>query len=368
MTKKRHKHIKPATKVNRGIYHNEEFLVLGSNDENIKKWIEAIAPQISHQLSIGFLDIFQENSLNTRTGQEIHRSQIINHIKIKSIDALAIQIQFGQNDILFVNGNHFETSRQILLIDSDQDINKWISKINDPFLIILMEETKALTEQLREHLDANDIPVLRWHEHQLAIEHIIGAVSKPELYGLVLAGGKSTRMNQDKGLIDYHGINQRQWTKELLETVCDKVFYSIRHDQKDQFSDSVITDKFIELGPYGAILSAFQTHPNKAWLVMACDLPLVKETNIHTLIENRDTAKFGTAYLNLETNFPDPLMTIWEPKSYPKLLQLLSLGYSSPQKALMNSDIKLVKAQNTEFLKNVNTPKEYEEVKKSIAK
>ena len=175
-------------------------------------------------------------------------------------------------------------------------------------------------------------------------------------------------MNQDKGLIDYHGINQRQWTKELLETVCDKVFYSIRHDQKDQFSDSVITDKFIELGPYGAILSAFQTHPNKAWLVMACDLPLVKETNIHTLIENRDTAKFGTAYLNLETNFPDPLMTIWEPKSYPKLLQLLSLGYSSPQKALMNSDIKLVKAQNTEFLKNVNTPKEYEEVKKSIAK
>ena len=52
-----------------------------------------------------------------------------------------------------------------------------------------------------------------------------------KLYGLVLSGGKSTRMGTDKGLITYHGIPQREYIYKLLEEVCDATFLSIRDDQ-----------------------------------------------------------------------------------------------------------------------------------------
>ncbi|MBK6976844.1 MAG: NTP transferase domain-containing protein [Cytophagaceae bacterium] len=71
---------------------------------------------------------------------------------------------------------------------------------------------------------------------------------------------------------------------------------------------------FLQMGPYGAILSAFKFNPNVAWLVLACDMPLVGKNEIDFLIQNRNPSKIATACYNPETNFPDPLFTIWGPK------------------------------------------------------
>ena len=54
--------------------------------------------------------------------------------------------------------------------------------------------------------------------------------------------------------------------------------------------------------------------------------------------------------------FPEPLITIWEPRSYPTLMQFLTQGYSCPRKVLMNSDIQLVVPEFPEELTNVNHP------------
>jgi molybdopterin-guanine dinucleotide biosynthesis protein A len=68
----------------------------------------------------------------------------------------------------------------------------------------------------------------------------------------------------------------------------------------------------------------------------------------------------ATAFYDSEGKFPEPLITIWEPRSYPQLLQFLGLGYSCPRKALINSDVKLLTITDVAELRNVNDPEAYE--------
>jgi len=77
-------------------------------------------------------------------------------------------------------------------------------------------------------------------------------------------------------------------------------------------------------------------------------------------------SKVATAFHNPETNFPDPLITIWEPKSYQILLSFLAQGYSCPRKALINSDIKTLTYDST-ILTNVNDPIAFEKIMKQLS-
>ena len=107
------------------------------------------------------------------------------------------------------------------------------------------------------------------------------------LYGLVLSGGKSSRMGIDKGKLNYHGLAQKDYLYEFLSHRLDKVFISEKHDYiSDNENGHIIRDRFLHLGPKGAILSAFQLYPDAAFLVVACDLPFVDTACINQ-IDNR---------------------------------------------------------------------------------
>lgn len=182
----------------------------------------------------------------------------------------------------------------------------------------------------------------------------------PKLNGLVLAGGKSVRMGRPKDKINWHGKEQRYHTADLLAPFCDEVFISSRQDQLENFNRDykVLPDTFLNMGPFGGLLSAFYFQQDKAWLVIACDLPLLDRNSIDFLIQSRNPEKMATAYESPYDGLPEPLITIWEPKSYPLLLQLLSTGKTSLRKTLIDSDAKILKAENPDFLMNVNTPEE----------
>jgi molybdopterin-guanine dinucleotide biosynthesis protein A len=188
------------------------------------------------------------------------------------------------------------------------------------------------------------------------------------LNGLVLAGGKSVRMGYDKGAVNWYGKQQRYYMADLLRPFCNKVSLSCRVEQKNEIDPNyaVLEDTFIDLGPYGAILSAFRENPDQALLVIACDLPLMDANTLQYLVANRNPSALATAFQSGFDDFPEPLITIWEPKSYPVLLAWLAQGYSCPRKVLINSDINLLQAPNLDALTNVNTPEDAEKVKQVI--
>ncbi|MBO9693751.1 NTP transferase domain-containing protein [Chryseobacterium sp.] len=192
----------------------------------------------------------------------------------------------------------------------------------------------------------------------------------PKLNGLVLAGGKSQRMGNPKDKINWHGKEQRYYTADLLAPFCDEVFISCRQDQLENFDPNynALTDTFLNMGPFGGILSALRSQRDKAWLVVACDLPLLDEKSLEFLIENRNIEKTATTYESPFDGLPEPLITIWEPKSYPLLLNFLGSGITCPRKLLINSDTLILKPGNPDSLMNVNTPEDREKAQEILRK
>jgi len=195
-------------------------------------------------------------------------------------------------------------------------------------------------------------------------------ISKDKIYGLVLSGGKSTRMGEDKGLITYHNLPQREHLYHLLNEVCDKTFLSIRKDQESEISNSfdAIIDNDEFRGPYNGLLSAHKAHPDAAWLVLACDLPLMDKKALEELIEARNSDKIASAFADVDDPLPEPLCAIWEPEALKQSVAYLEEGNGScPRKFLINSDVNLVFPQQKEVLLNANSRAEYEEALLKIA-
>lgn len=190
----------------------------------------------------------------------------------------------------------------------------------------------------------------------------------PKIFGLILAGGKSTRMGEDKGLLDYHGQPQRTYLAKMALEYCDAVYFSIREDQKAELKNQpTIVDQNVYRGPFNGILSANEKYPDVAWLVLACDLPLLDNEHLELLIASRDASKMATAFATHDSKLPEPLIAIWEPDGLKKAKAHMENATSScPRKFLINSDIKLVFPKADKVLYNANSLQEFEEAKNLI--
>ena len=181
------------------------------------------------------------------------------------------------------------------------------------------------------------------------------------LLGLVLAGGRSSRMGSDKAAIRYGEQTQLDRAVKLLGAVTDETFVSVRADQaadplRRQYPQ--IVDGGDVEGPAAGIRAAQLARPDAAWLVLACDLPHLTDATIRHLVSHRDTSKVATAYRSSHDGLPEPLCAIYEPAAGAALQAYLATGRNCPRKFLINSDTLLLSQPDPEALDNVNTPDE----------
>ena len=185
----------------------------------------------------------------------------------------------------------------------------------------------------------------------------------PSLKGLVLAGGESSRMGFDKGLMDYHGMPQREYLLRLLKSFTAEAYISCKPGQIEDALIPVLEDRYTGLGPFGGILSAFQYDPHAAWLVVACDFPLLDHEAIQQLVSERDTSSIATSFLDTHTLMPEPWITILEPAILPILHDYHERGRSSLRGVLVDYNSTVIRAHLPDVLLNANTPEEADRLK-----
>jgi len=347
-----------------------EIAILGTNCTTIANLVNKVSQKLSN-FKLAYFDAshvkdVEKNILSEYTFHHKGNVQITTSGKLNKYQQ---RLDFAQFDSVFINGNHYQAAKQILVLDEAKEASvlkrleqldciQFIVKLKKEieFFDFLVEKYPNIKNKICYTIDQVD--QIANHIHNLIQEKIA------PIKGLVLVGGKSTRMGQDKSELDYFGKPQKEVAKELLENNNLKTFYSV---EKATNNVNEISDKFYNLGPFGGICSAFQKDPNSAWFVLATDLPFVNNKVIEFLLNHRNPSKVATAIKGKTKQFVEPLITIYEPKAYPILLQYLAQGYSCPRKMLINSDVEIVEIDDG-LIRNVNTPEEFEMAIKEIVK
>ena len=190
------------------------------------------------------------------------------------------------------------------------------------------------------------------------------AADAAPLYGLILAGGSSSRMHRDKAALRYQGKSQLDRVFELAGRHVSNVFVSVRADQTadpTRTQRPLIVDSVAGTGPIVGIRSALAAYPRAAWLVLACDLPFLSDATLSQLLRERDAASLATAYRSAHDGLPEPLCAVWEPAAAAPLAAYQAAGANCPRKFLIRHAARLIEPLDRRALDNINTPEEYEQ-------
>jgi molybdopterin-guanine dinucleotide biosynthesis protein A len=364
-----------------GNFNRNEWAIVGGPCIAIKLLADSIIKALSAQYKCAYADTAHNADIALRPGRlpggaVLDYTDQINYHSLNyttAFNAFNFRQAFAAADVVLVNGNHQQAKAQVVIIDENKraSLQKRIAQLTNVQLILFADNATEVFDFVKEAVpNWQQLPVYKLDETDKIIAFFQAQLqkTKPKINGLVLAGGKSQRMGFDKGAVNWHGKEQRYYMADMLKPFCESVYISCRAEQQAEINEKYLslTDTFTGLGPYGAILSALREEPDSAWLVVACDLPLLDADTLQYLVHNRNTSTIATTYQSGFDGFPEPLITIWEPKSYPVLLSFLAQGYSCPRKVLINSDITLLQSQNRDALTNVNTPDELDTIKRIL--
>ena len=157
------------------------------------------------------------------------------------------------------------------------------------------------------------------------------APAKPDvffmLYGIVLAGGKSTRLGQDKARLRYKGQDLLQRSVALLQKICPDTRVVGRDASVHGLDVSWMLDDIPGIGPMGGIITALK-RLNASCLVISCDLPFLTEKMLTRLVDARNRIgyrKSMTVFRDESTGFIESLVAVYEPWS----LKLLEESYKA---------------------------------------
>jgi molybdopterin-guanine dinucleotide biosynthesis protein A len=334
--------------------HTRELALYGTTCEEIRSWVNYFQAEINQRLAYVDASHAEGNSENS-IGITTHES----HFVLQENSGLdqTVLLEF---DGALVNGNHHAASNQIIFVnlEKEKSLIKRSAELTNVLAVVLpngMTEVPAFVQPFLQP----ETKIFSLKEEVL--EFVSSFFESAPLKALILLGGKSSRMGEEKGLIQYHEKTQAEHLVSLSEEIGLEVFLSVREEQKENYSflnRTFIADQIQGAGPLGGIASAMRTFPRSAFLVVACDLPNLQKEQMEFLLNSRNAKAFATCYESPLDGGPEPLCSIYEPKAFSALMKVWVNGKNCPRKMLFNRTVELLPVRDARFLANANTPEE----------
>ncbi len=117
---------------------------------------------------------------------------------------------------------------------------------------------------------------------------LLPMIKRENITGIVLAGGRGSRLGQEKGLCLFREKPLVHYALDILKPLCGTLLISAnRHmDDYQQYGVPVIRDETQDIGPLGGILSCLKQSHTQHNLILSCDTPFVNAQIFSRLIDN----------------------------------------------------------------------------------
>lgn len=149
----------------------------------------------------------------------------------------------------------------------------------------------------------------------------------------VLAGGQSSRMGQDKGLMPLRGKPMVSYVIQTLQRAGLPVRIIAHHPAYKKFNLPLYKDSVVEKGPMGGLLTALENTTADLVLLVGCDMPLISIEMIHYLISSVDSEHL---VLSVVEDKPNPLFSL-----YPRTL------IAEVRKQIMADQLRMIRFAET---------------------
>ncbi len=147
-------------------------------------------------------------------------------------------------------------------------------------------------------------------------------MQRAEITGFVLAGGKSSRMGQDKALLEFQGQSLLAHMLKLITPFCSNTFISANNLEYQSFGADLIPDVYQGKGPISGIFSALSASCSDWNLIVSVDVPLVNPELLQYLVDSRNSYD---AVVPVHLHGNEPLIALYHRCVIPALQEMIEM-------------------------------------------
>lgn len=176
--------------------------------------------------------------------------------------------------------------------------------------------------------------------------------------GIILSGGKSSRMGTDKGFLSFNGKYFLQHSIDALNPLVDNIMIVSNNEEYDIFGLKRIEDTIENAGPLAGIYSGLKQSKTDYNLVLSCDIPLINGSILQKLIDAIDD---DSEIIQIESQGKTmPLIALYKKQCESIFLKFLNEGERRLQYAVNQCNVKnvILNEEETYFAQNINTPEQ----------
>ena len=185
--------------------------------------------------------------------------------------------------------------------------------------------------------------------------------------GIILAGGKSSRMGQDKGLMQFNGQSFIEHAVQIVKDICDNVIIIANQNGYERLSIPVYADIIKDKGPAAGIYTGLHYSKTQYNLVVGCDMPFLSSEFLGYLLSQIDEK--ADAIVPEYENKSQPLCAVYSKGCLYQFEQSIQNGQLKMREIIGQLHTKHVVIDKTagfyspNLFTNINTHKELETIK-----
>ncbi|MDR7131521.1 molybdopterin-guanine dinucleotide biosynthesis protein A [Algoriphagus sp. 4150] len=180
-----------------------------------------------------------------------------------------------------------------------------------------------------------------------------------EIAAYVLCGGKSVRMQAEKGLVLYKGKPFIRWIIEAIMPITSTIILVTSNGDYSLVGLPMIEDIYADKGPVGGIYTALSHSTSERNLILSCDVPKITADLLLSLTEESEKKKASVTFLSDGKN-DYPLIGVYKKETLETLAEAISADKLKlcPLVNLMSHHKLIINSHQKSLVQNVNSKAE----------